>query len=221
LRSSYVCIEPKNQAREHDWEFLAPQGTVLAPFLFTIYTSDFKHNSGNVYLQKFSDDSAIVGLISADDDREYRELNQDFMEWCQRNRLHINSSKTKELVVDFRRGKRTPPVPVSIQGLDIEIVKSYKYLNNKLDWADHAHTLYKKGQSRLFLLRRLRSFAVQGALLKTFFDSVVASAIFYGVVFWSSSMAAADKKRLNKLLKKASSVLGVLWILWRWWGTGG
>jgi len=115
-------------------------------------------------------------------------------------------------VVDFRRGKRTPPVPVSIQGLDIEIVKSYKYLgvhlNNKLDWSDHAHALYKKGQSRLFLLRRLRAFGVQGALLKTFFDSVVASAIFDGVVFWSSSMAAADKKRLNKLLKKASSVLG-------------
>jgi len=69
-----------------------------------------------------------------------RELNQDFLEWCQRNRFHINSSKTKELVVDFRRCKRSPPVPVSIQGLDFE--KSYKYLgvhlNNKLDWADHA-----------------------------------------------------------------------------------
>jgi len=55
--------------------------------------------------------------------------------------------------VDFRRGKRSPPVPVSIQGLDIEMVRSYKYLgvhlNNKLDWADHAHALYKKGLRRL------------------------------------------------------------------------
>jgi len=34
-------------------------------------------------------------------------------------------------------------------------------------------------------------------------------------------MAAADRKRLNKLMKKASSVLGVLGMLWRWWGTGG
>jgi len=38
----------------------------------------------------------------------------------------------------------------------------------------------------------------------------VASAIFDGVVFWSSSMAAADRKRLNELLKKASSVLGCI-----------
>ncbi|KAF7656345.1 hypothetical protein LDENG_00042650, partial [Lucifuga dentata] len=36
----------------------ALQGTVLAPFLFTLYTADFTHNSANCHLQKFSDDSA-------------------------------------------------------------------------------------------------------------------------------------------------------------------
>jgi len=30
------------------------------------------------------------GLISAEDDREYRGFNQDFIGWCQRNRLQIN-----------------------------------------------------------------------------------------------------------------------------------
>jgi len=35
------------------------------------------------------------------------------------------------------------------------------------------------------------------------------------VVFWRSSMAAADRKRLNQLMKRASSVLGVLWMPWR------
>ena len=49
----------------------APQGTVLAPFLFTLYTADFIHNTDSCVLQKFSDDSAIVGLIRDDDDAEY------------------------------------------------------------------------------------------------------------------------------------------------------
>ncbi|KAI4896805.1 hypothetical protein NFI96_008135 [Prochilodus magdalenae] len=79
--------------------------------------------------------------------------------------------------------------------MDIEIVDSYKYLgvhlNNKLDWSVNTTALYKKGQSRLYLLRRLRSFGVQGALLRTFFNTVVASGIFYGVVCWGSSISRA------------------------------
>ncbi|KAI4897971.1 hypothetical protein NFI96_009241, partial [Prochilodus magdalenae] len=189
----------------------APQGIVLAPFLFTLYTVDFKYSSASCHLQKFSDDSAIVGLISNGNDREYRELTKDFVKWCQRNCLQINAGKTKELVVDFRRAKHSPPLLVNIQGTDIEIVRSYKYLgahlNNKLDWTDNTAALYRKGQSRLHLLRRLRSFGVQGALLRTFYHAVVASAIFYGVVCWGSSISNADRKRLNRVIK-SSSVLG-------------
>jgi len=87
----------------------APQGTVLAPFFFTLYTTNFSYNTTTLYLQKFSNDSAIVGLITNEDDKEYRELTQNFVDWCQRNRLQINEAKTKELVVDFRRRSFCPP----------------------------------------------------------------------------------------------------------------
>ncbi|KAI3352024.1 hypothetical protein L3Q82_020254 [Scortum barcoo] len=148
----------------------APQGTVLAPFLFTLYTADFfVQYSIPCHLQKFSDDSAVVGLITDGDDREYRGLIQDFADWCLRNNLQINAGKTKELVVDFRR--RRPLSACTV-------------------WTGRTTpmSLVKKGNSRLFLLRRLRSFGVQGPLLRTFYDSVVASAIFYGIVCWASSI---------------------------------
>nr|XP_008281790.1 PREDICTED: uncharacterized protein LOC103358552 [Stegastes partitus] len=185
----------------------APQGTVLVPLLFSIYTADFTHYTSNCHLQKFSDDSAIVGLINNGDEKEYRELNQNFVAWCRQNCLRINAGKTKELVVDFCRHKITPPSPVNIQGMDIKIVDSYKYLgvhlSKNLDWTVNTRALYKKGQSRLHLLRRLRSFGVQEGLLRTFYDLVVC-----GVVCWSSSITAAERKSLNKLVKKAGSVLG-------------
>ncbi|XP_061597593.1 uncharacterized protein LOC133460860 [Cololabis saira] len=41
----------------------APQGTVLSPFLFTLYTNDFQSNTESCHLQKFWDDSAVVGRI--------------------------------------------------------------------------------------------------------------------------------------------------------------
>ncbi|KAI3371817.1 hypothetical protein L3Q82_024367, partial [Scortum barcoo] len=108
--------------------------TVLAPFLFTLYTCRlFIQCTPSCHLHKFSDDSAVVGLITDGDDREYRGLIQDFADWCLRNNLQINAGKTKELVVDFRRRSHSPPAPVSIQGTDIDTVKSYKYLGVHLN----------------------------------------------------------------------------------------
>ncbi|TWW80679.1 putative RNA-directed DNA polymerase from transposon BS [Takifugu flavidus] len=188
----------------------APQGTVLSPFLFTLYTSDFSHNSDSCHLQKFSEDTAIVGRVSEGNELEYREVIINFVAWCELNHLRINASKTKEVVSDFSR-KASHTAPVNIQGLDIEIVEEYKYLgvhlNNKLDWTHNTDALYKKGQSRLHLLRRLRSFGVCRTLLRTFYDSVVASVIFYAVVCWSCGSSERDRKRLNKLVRRAGSVL--------------
>ncbi|KAI2646159.1 hypothetical protein H4Q32_026094 [Labeo rohita] len=62
----------------------ARQGMVLALFLFTVYTADFMFSSATCHLQKFSDDSAIIGLIMNDDDMEYQERIQDFVDKCRK-----------------------------------------------------------------------------------------------------------------------------------------
>ena len=62
---------------------MAPQGTILAPFLF--YTSDFRYNT-SYCLQKLSDDRN--GYISDDrngPEEEYRKLLKDFVDWCKMN----------------------------------------------------------------------------------------------------------------------------------------
>ena len=48
---------------------------------------------------------------------------------------------------------------------------------------------------------------VNRTLLRTFYDTVVASAIFYAVVCWRGGMAERDRGKLNKLVRRASSVL--------------
>ena len=79
----------------------APQGTVLAPFLFTLYTSDFTYNAGSCHVQKYSDDTAIVGCVREEEEGEYRDLTRAFGDWSERNGLLLNTSKTKELVIDY------------------------------------------------------------------------------------------------------------------------
>ena len=189
----------------------APQGTVLSPVLFTLYTADFRNNSELCHVQKFADDMAIVGCVRGGQEGEYRELIQDFIAWCDSNHLLINSSKTKEMVIDFRR-TRTRPEPVQIKGECVEVVHTYKYLgvqlDEKLDWTANTDALCKKGQSCLYFLRRLASFKVCKKLLQMFYQSVVASALLYAVVCWGGSLKKRDAARLDKLVRKAGSVVG-------------
>ena len=46
----------------------APQGCVLSPVLYTIYTNDFKLSTPDICLIKFADDSTIQGLINESED---------------------------------------------------------------------------------------------------------------------------------------------------------
>ncbi|XP_077477079.1 paraspeckle component 1-like isoform X2 [Stigmatopora argus] len=64
------------------------------------------HGQTTIYtchLQKFSDDTAIVGRVTDGNDLEYRGVITAFVDWCRQNHLYINTSKTKEMVIDFRR----------------------------------------------------------------------------------------------------------------------
>ncbi|KAI3358706.1 hypothetical protein L3Q82_015114 [Scortum barcoo] len=53
--------------------------------------------------QVFADDTTIVGLISDNDETHYREEIQHLTQWCSNNKLVLNASKTKEVIVDYRR----------------------------------------------------------------------------------------------------------------------
>ncbi|KAK0135140.1 hypothetical protein N1851_029041 [Merluccius polli] len=115
------------------------------------------------------------------------------------------------MVIDFRR-KKLPSQPVRIRGEVVEEVEDYKYLgvviDNRLDWKANSEAMYKKGMSRLYFLRKLRSFNVCSKMLELFYQSAVASTIFFAVVCWDSSIRASDSNRLNKIIRKAGSVLG-------------
>ena len=55
------------------------------------------------HLQKFSDDSVVVGCITKGDDSLYRDKVSDFVTWRDDNFLELNIRKTKEIVIDFKR----------------------------------------------------------------------------------------------------------------------
>ena len=60
------------------------------------------------------------------------------------------------------------------------------HLDDKLNCSANAGALYKKGQSRLFFLRKLRSFEV---CKETAAQSVMANVLFYAAVCWGGNMS--------------------------------
>ena len=49
----------------------APQGCVLSPLLFTLFTNDCRSSKESVIVVKFSDDTTVSGLISNNDESLY------------------------------------------------------------------------------------------------------------------------------------------------------
>ncbi|KAI3354791.1 hypothetical protein L3Q82_004533 [Scortum barcoo] len=72
-----------------------PQGCVLSPALFTLFTSDCSAIHSTNTIVKFADDTTIVGLISDNDETHYREEIQHLTQWCSNNNLVLNTSITK------------------------------------------------------------------------------------------------------------------------------
>ena len=97
---------------------------MLSPALFVLYTADCRSKKDGNVMVKFADDTSLSGLIQ-EDDSSYREAVEELTEWCDRNYLELNVTKTKEVVINFRKAKVNMD-PIVIRGQPVEIVTNYK-----------------------------------------------------------------------------------------------
>ncbi|KAI4899457.1 hypothetical protein NFI96_006054 [Prochilodus magdalenae] len=79
-----------------------PQGCVLSPLLYSLFTYDCVPVYGSNSIIKFADDTTVIGLIRGDDETAYRDEVQHLAAWCDDNNLVLNTQKTKEVIVDFK-----------------------------------------------------------------------------------------------------------------------
>ncbi len=118
----------------------APRSCVLSPLLFFLYTNDCTSKDPSVKLLKFSDDTTLIGLIQ--DRQEFKEL----AVWCSLNTLELNTLKTVEMIVDFKR--TPPPPPLTIMNITVTAVESFRFLqttvSQELKWDNHIESMVKK-----------------------------------------------------------------------------
>ena len=120
-----------------------PQGSILGPLLFLIYINDLAHVSPDAISILFADDTNVIYRSQS-----YETLNKIINNeltllsaWFNENKLALNVSKTKFMIFHFRNQKPPDEFKVFLDGIELENVKSTKFLgvmiNENLSWNDH------------------------------------------------------------------------------------
>ena len=121
-RLQFVQLKPKSHTAESRPATVstalvtntgAPQGTVLSSSLLTPYTADCRASQDDCTINKYADNTVLIGMITGDDDSHYRQEVDRFFDWGDRNCLKLNVSDTKKMVIDFRKNKAAP-IPIEI-----------------------------------------------------------------------------------------------------------
>ncbi|KAM9834861.1 protein ABHD18 isoform 1-T3 [Syngnathus typhle] len=189
----------------------APQGCVLSPLLFTLLTHDCTATYSDNRIVKFADDTTLVGLITEGDETQYR-LEVDLLTtWCRDNNLLLNVDKTKEIVVDFRKG-HTQHLPLTIDGAVVERVSSARFLgvhiSEDLSWSTNTASLAKKAQRRLYFLRKLRRASARPAVMTTFYRGTIESVLSSCIAVWGGSCTDYNLKALQCIVNTAGDRSG-------------
>lgn len=189
----------------------APQGCVLSPVLFTMYTNDHRGTPPHTYLVKYADDAAMAGLITDNDETQYRSDIDRFANQCEADGLNLNVGKTKEMIIDTRRGSHEH-APVAINGEEVSIEPKYDYLGttmaNDLTWTAHIEKQTSKASKRLYHLRKLREFRVNRNLMEYFYHSVIETVATFGIITWGGNILKKDRKKLERIRKVSSRIVG-------------
>ncbi|KAI5606542.1 gastrula zinc finger protein XlCGF28.1-like [Silurus asotus] len=187
----------------------APQGCVLSPLLYSLYTYECVATSNSTTI-KFADDIVVVGPISNNDEMAYLQEFKNLERWCQENNLLLNVSKTKELIMDLSTKQGRSYQPLNINGTPVERVDSFRYLGVKitqgLSWSCQTNTLVKKAWQRLYHLRRLMDSKLPSQMLKTFYNCTIESVLTGSITSWSREQhhVGQCRTKARKIVKDLS-----------------
>ncbi|KAI4875417.1 hypothetical protein NFI96_032939, partial [Prochilodus magdalenae] len=189
-----------------------PQGCVLSPILYSLFTHDCVPIYDSNSIIKYADDTTVIGLIKDNDETAYRDEVQHLSTWCHDNNLTLNTQKTKEIIMDLRRSRSQAHPPVYISRAAVEQVTSFKFLgthiSSDLTWSLNSSVLVKKAQQRLYFLRSLKKVHLSPRILVNFYRCTIESILTNGISVWYGNCCAADRKELQRVVKMAQRITG-------------
>lgn len=192
LRNRTIQMQVGNKLVERSIDDGLPQGDVLSPLLFNIYTAQL-HSiviDGVVLIQYADDFMAIVAGKNREEVQCRAQMFLDtFKAKSEQLQLKINESKTKVML--FQRNRKS--LKLKIGDMVLETVNTHKYLgltvDRSLSFGAHIREVKRNASDRINMLKVVSATRSGGhpQTLNMLYNAIVRSYLDYGASIYANS----------------------------------
>lgn len=185
-----------------------PQGSVLGPLLFSIYTTEILRCTEHCSVQAYADDQQVYFTFSPSDINYAQAVINSDLENIRKvslsHNLKLNPNKCELIIFGSRKQAEfaTAHLNIAVGTTTLPIVSCSKnlglYLDNQLKFTEHVSSLLRKAYGSLKLLYASR-FILPANLKKMLSESLVLSYFNYCDVVYGHFLNCIDKNRIQQV----------------------